>query len=254
LHKVKPNTLFIGQNLVYLPNCHSTNTYLSDLVTSQQYLPEGTVIYTPEQTAGRGQRGNSWEAAPHQNLTFSLLLHPVFLAPMAQFALSMAVSLAVYDFLSDFLGDSLSIKWPNDLYYQHKKLGGVLIENVIRQNRIEQSIVGIGLNINQVKFSYTQADSLKNLTGYQYDLDKLLEKILKKLEERYLQLRRESLEVIKADYLSKILQFGERCTYQIDKGIIEGSIVDVDISGLLVVEVGQKTQYFAFKEITFLFP
>ena len=122
-------TLFIGQNTIYLKSVDSTNSYASELLR-QNNVPEGTLIYTFEQTKGRGQRGNSWESEPNKNIALSLVLHPSFLSADKQYLLSKITSLAVADLLAEMLESSakenkVKIKWPNDIYISEKKIGGI---------------------------------------------------------------------------------------------------------------------------------
>ena len=121
----------MGQKLIYVPECHSTNSLLNEL-NDHQELPEGTVLVTDHQTAGRGQRGNVWEAAQGMNLTFSILLRPKFLEAKDQFRLNMAVSLAIANSLQSCLSQGIKLKWPNDILVDGKKIGGVLIESQLQ--------------------------------------------------------------------------------------------------------------------------
>ena len=127
----------------------STNTYLSRLAAT---LPGGTVIYTPSQTAGRGQKGNSWESEDGKNLTFSHLLKRPPVKARDQFYLSEAAALAVVEALAAEAGDGFSVKWPNDVYWRDKKVCGMLLENSLDGSDIAHCIVGIGINVNQERF------------------------------------------------------------------------------------------------------
>ncbi|MDE5927427.1 MAG: biotin--[acetyl-CoA-carboxylase] ligase, partial [Duncaniella sp.] len=127
----------------------STSSYLAGIAAD---APHGTVVMAREQTAGRGQRGNSWEAEPGCNITLSLLLRPEGLHPARQFVISQAVSLAIADLVSHFVAAPVSIKWPNDIYVDDRKICGILIENTITGTSIDRTIVGIGLNVNQTEF------------------------------------------------------------------------------------------------------
>jgi len=189
LYKIYPKTLFIGQIIQYLPSCQSTNDEASALI-AQSNPNEGFLIVTDNQMAGRGQRGNQWEAKSGQNLTFSLILKPSFLNATEQFWLNMAISLGIYDTLLPLVGDRLRIKWPNDIYVDTQKLGGILIENTLHGYSIAWSVVGIGLNINQTEFTYPTATSLQQQAPLPdaYDLPGLLSRLCETLEKRYLQL------------------------------------------------------------------
>ena len=179
--------LFVGQNLLTLKEVDSTNNFLKNLLSNSKPLPEGTVIMAESQFAGRGQQQNKWHSEPGKNLTFSLLLRPSFLSVNDQFDLVRAMSLGVFDALQPLLGDQLKIKWPNDIYYADKKLGGMLIENLLQGAQIKNAIIGIGLNINQEHFpgEAGNAVSLKQILQKNYDLRGLLADICNHIEAYY---------------------------------------------------------------------
>src|SRR5690554_3701783 len=148
MHKILANTIFLGKNIIHLPECHSTNDVAMQKYRSGE-APEGTIVITDKQTEGRGQRGNQWLTQPNLNLTFSLILTPVFLDASEQFGLNMAVSLGIREALSDYV-QGIIIKWPNDILHEENgKIGGILIENSVTHKGIELAMVGVGLNINQ---------------------------------------------------------------------------------------------------------
>ena len=160
----------------------STNTYLSRLAAT---LPGGTVIYTPSQTAGRGQKGNSWESEDGKNLTFSMLLKRPPVKARDQFYLSEAAALAVVEALTAEAGDGFAVKWPNDVYWQDKKICGMLLENSLDGSDIATCIVGIGLNVNQERFLSDAPNpvSLINITGREHDLEALLKRVCARIEQ-----------------------------------------------------------------------
>ena len=161
----------------------STNTYLSRLAAT---LPGGTVIYTPSQTAGRGQKGNSWESEDGKNLTFSLLLKRPPVKARDQFYLSEASALAVVEALSAEAGDDFTVKWPNDVYWQDKKVCGMLLENSLDGSDIATCIVGIGINVNQECFLSDAPNpvSLINITDHEHDLEALLKRVCSSIEQQ----------------------------------------------------------------------
>ena len=160
----------------------STNTYLSRLAAT---LPGGTVIYTPRQTAGRGQKGNSWESEDGKNLTFSLLLKRPPVKARDQFYLSEAAALAGVEALTGVAGDGFTVKWPNDVYWQDKKVCGMLLENSLNGSDIAHCIVGIGINVNQERFVSDAPNpvSLINITGREHDLMTLLKEVCARIEQ-----------------------------------------------------------------------
>ncbi|MBQ3732235.1 MAG: biotin--[Muribaculaceae bacterium] len=160
----------------------STNTYLSRLAAT---LPGGTVIYTPSQTAGRGQKGNSWESKDGKNLTFSMLLKRPPVKARDQFYLSEAAAIAVVEALSAEAGDGFSVKWPNDVYWQDKKVCGMLLENSLDGSGIAHCVVGIGINVNQKRFVSDAPNpvSLTGITGREHDLMTLLKRVCARIEQ-----------------------------------------------------------------------
>ena len=160
----------------------STNTYLSRLAAT---LPGGTVIYTPSQTAGRGQKGNSWESEDGKNLTFSHLLKRPPVKARDQFYLSEAAALAVVEALTAEAGEGFAVKWPNDVYWQDKKVCGMLLENSLDGADIAHCVVGIGINVNQERFLSDAPNpvSLLNITGHEHDLMSLLKRVCSRIEE-----------------------------------------------------------------------
>ncbi len=231
-----------------MTSCHSTNQVAHDIIGKER-VPDGTLVITSNQTAGRGQMGNSWEAAPDQNLTFSLVFHPRFLRASEQFLLNMAVSLAITDWLGTHTSGG-KIKWPNDIFWKDKKMGGILIQNVLRGGLLEHSIVGIGLNINQQKFSVPAATSLTEITGETFVLSGLLEELAMHLEQRYLQLRGGGAG-IHDEYMARLYRFGEEHLFE-DKAYFKGRIVDVEPSGALILETAAGRRSFQFKEVSFV--
>ena len=156
MYKIYPKTLFVGQIIQYLPSCQSTNDEASALIAQADPV-EGTIVVTDHQMAGRGQRGNQWEAQAGQNLTCSLVLKPTFLSANEQFWLNIAISLGIYDGLQPLLGEALRIKWPNDIYVGDQKAGGILVENILQGYSMAWSVVGLGINVNQSDFCSSTA-------------------------------------------------------------------------------------------------
>lgn len=188
---------------ILLQEVPSTNTYLKSMA---HMFESGTVIQAYVQTAGRGQKGNSWEAAPGKNATFSQLIKKPQIDVKEQFFLSEAVSLAIVDALEQYVGD-IKIKWPNDIYYKDSKLCGILIEHSLGDGGIEHSIVGVGVNINQQLFISDAPNpvSLQNITGENYDIEEVTYRICENIE-RYCNFdgTREQLDKLHERYLSKL--------------------------------------------------
>ena len=247
---VTPQTLFTGQQLIWLPACASTNSEAQALIV-QNRASDGCTIITDFQTAGRGQRGNQWEAAPAENLMLSVIWQPAFLVAAQQFQLSQAVALGVHDWASSLLGTDpkLKLKWPNDLYYVDQKLGGILIENSLSGAKIQHSIVGIGLNINEQRFAVTTATSIGQLTGRAYAREELAARLLECLEQRYLQLRAGQVGRLRQAYLQALYRYQKTHLFIVDGRQVSGQIVGVEEDGRLAVAIGNELRRFGLQEI-----
>lgn len=178
----------IGHSFIELESVDSTNNYAMALAIAGK-APHGTLVFAHEQWAGKGQRGRSWNSTPGANIVLSAVLEPV--APLqAAFGLSVAVALACRDFFSAYAGsDATTIKWPNDLYWNDRKAGGILIENHLQGERWACAIAGIGININQTEFPPTARNpvSLRQITGRQLDAVALARELGRHLDRRYIQ-------------------------------------------------------------------
>ncbi len=248
-------TSFVGQQFHFLPQCASTNAEIHAAVVKNGATAEGLTILADHQTAGRGQRGNEWQAPAGQNLTFSVLLRPTFLAATSQFALSMAVALAGHDTLRGLLpapaAAAARIKWPNDLYLADQKVGGILIENTLRGPHLSGSVIGIGLNVNQLEFdpALPNPTSLALAAGQPLDRAAVLTQLLANLEARYLALRGGAATRQQAEYLAKLYRFDQptRFVYADETSI--GRISGIDESGRLLIKLPQGQRAFALQEV-----
>jgi BirA family transcriptional regulator, biotin operon repressor / biotin---[acetyl-CoA-carboxylase] ligase len=245
--------MIIGSNLLFFENLPSTNTYAANLLKKNN-LPEGTIVYTNYQSAGRGQTGKRWESEDGKNLLISIVLYPSFMNPTDQFHISMTVSLGICDFLMRFI-PACSVKWPNDIYVKNDKIAGILIESSVMGNQIENTISGIGLNINQDKFLRTVPNpvSLRLLTGMSYDLLACLNKLGMDLDKRYKQLIAGDYGQIKEEYISKLYRLNEWFKFKDIKGIYTGRIMTVTDFGRIQIQRknGNISEY-SFKEIEFI--
>ncbi|MFC2136865.1 biotin--[acetyl-CoA-carboxylase] ligase [Bacteroidota bacterium] len=243
----------ILKDIIILESIDSTNNYAIEILKRKK-LNEGTVIISHEQTKGKGQMGNYWESEPGKNLTFSMILYPDFLLAEKQFLITKVVSLALTDFLENHLTD-ITIKWPNDIYYKDFKIAGILIENAILNIKLKYSVVGIGININQMSFlsDLPNAISLSKITQKEYDLHELLIELKKHLNNRYTQMKESKKGKINNDYTSKLYRF-ETLSEFYSKGVtFKGIIRGTDETGKLRVELENgEIKSFDFKEIEFI--
>ncbi|WP_025141639.1 biotin--[acetyl-CoA-carboxylase] ligase [Pedobacter jeongneungensis] len=248
------STLFVGQNLIKLKEVDSTNNFLKDLVSKSEPLAEGTVIMADNQFAGRGQQESVWQTQAGKNISTSIYLKPSFLPLNKQFYLNIAVSLAVSDALSSFIPEGIKVKWPNDMYYLNKKLGGILIENTLTGTSIKSSVIGIGLNVNQSEFSESiseRATSVIQILQRNVPLMDIMEKIFIFMEKYYLILRAGKYSILQNDYLAKLYNYNVSALYKQNDEIFEGIIKGVEDGGRLMVDTKDGLKSFNFKEIEF---
>lgn len=252
-------TLFIGKNLLFLTEVESTNTYAMGLLRNVNTV-EGTVVYTDNQSRGKGQRGAVWNSAVASNITASIILKPRFLGDDESFFLSKISALAIYDVLTDVLNSShydIKIKWPNDILVNSGKIAGILIENNYHQQMLQHSVIGIGLNVNQADFQELAgtATSLKLLTGQQHDRAEVLEKLCRQLEKWYLLLKSGNRGRIRETYLARLKGMNQTLTFSIPGEAnmpFRAKIVDVDRGGKLCLEMEDaQLRRFDVKELRF---
>jgi BirA family biotin operon repressor/biotin-[acetyl-CoA-carboxylase] ligase len=245
--------MIIGSKMIYLENLPSTNSYCSALL-NKGILKEGTIIHTNFQTAGRGQTGNTWESETNKNLLFSIILYPITIKAGNQFIISKAISLGICDFLERYL-HNVFIKWPNDIYVNNDKIAGILIESSIIREEIEHLIAGIGLNVNQEKFTATPPNptSLKILSGMNFDLAELLQVISRDLDRRYKQLLYNKINEINEDYIVHLWRYKQWSEFQDSRGKFDGRILSVSDTGRLQIEDRRGIIHeYGFKEVDYL--
>lgn len=243
----------IENNIIVLQETDSTNNYANRQLTESE-VPEGTVFLAYRQQNGRGQVNNQWESEAGKNLTFSLVLKPGFIEISDQFMISKMVALGICAGLKNYI-DNLKIKWPNDIYAGDRKLGGILIENSIMSGKIINSVIGIGLNINQEKFVSNAPNpvSLKQLTGNELPLMPLLYDIIENIILFYNLLKDGNFEVINKLFHEKLYRFGEEHRYRSENAEFTGKITGVnEIGQLLIEDEHKKLRPFHFKEVEFI--
>jgi BirA family biotin operon repressor/biotin-[acetyl-CoA-carboxylase] ligase len=237
-----------------LPEVDSTNSFAQALL-SKSKPAEGTVISTCCQTAGRGQIGSHWESEPDKNISLSVIFYPDFLEAKEQFQLNQCISLAVFDLVKNCLPyHPVSIKWPNDVYVGSRKIAGILIQNSLINTQIRSTVAGIGININQATFRTNPPNptSLLLETGQEHPLHDLVPQLCELLEARYLQLRAGKIVPLQQDYLRQLYRFGQSAYYvRSDGETFQGTIVGIDETGRLKVQVGSEIECFDLKEIRF---
>ena len=232
----------------------STNAYLQRKQSECDI--RNWVVSTDEQTAGKGMGSNGWESEVGKNLTFSLALDMSFLPAERQFLLSEAVPLGIIEVLDKVLpAEKLSIKWPNDIFYENHKLAGILINSTIKANMMDVSIIGIGLNVNQMQFQDwpTHPISLKMITGKEFDLQPLMEQIAEHILIKVKQLKA-SPAAIEQDYLKRLYHYRIWAEYEVKGKNLRMFMTGIDPFGrLLLVDEAENSYCFDIKEIKFLF-
>lgn len=209
------------------------------------------MVITHHQTAGRGQRGNTWQSGKGLNLTMSLVLHPVFLTAVQQFQLNKVIALAVRETVQSYTEEPVKVKWPNDILIGNKKVCGILIENQLTGDKLSRSVVGIGLNVNQAEFESPMASSVSIYSGKQIDLAELFETLMQRIERRYLKFRVSSFE-FDIEYIQFLYGVNEIRRFVIGDLQVNGIIRGVDENGRLIVEIDGSDRTFDLKEIRFV--
>lgn len=238
--------------VIELDSTHSTNSWIAEHDTE---LTAPTLVYALEQTAGRGQRGNSWEAEPSKNLTASAFVVPDGVESFRQFVISEAVALAVTDLLADF-GVVAKVKWPNDIYVGDKKICGILIEHSIMGRQIMRTIAGVGVNINQQEFLSDAPNpvSVLQLTGKNHEIADVAKALGEKIDSRMAQIAEEGR--VHAEFLSKLWRGDGRLYPFRDVARneeINARIEDIAPDGILSLRTDEgDLRKYAFKEVEFI--
>ena len=247
--------LFMGARRFHFDEIDSTNAWLQAAGRAEQY-PEGTAVTTDFQVSGRGQQGATWEAEKGKNILVSILVKPSFLPLNRQFLLSMAVALAVQKTVQHFLPvQSVEIKWPNDIYVEERKVCGILIENSLSGEKINSSIIGIGLNVNQPFDEYQPRCSMANYAGRELNKDHVLQLLFGKLEQEYLHLRQGKYDDITEEYHAHLYRKGLIAEYwhAQDKRQFSAILEGVSPEGKLMLRLADGAVLsFLNKEVRFL--
>lgn len=223
--------------IIRLAETKSTNAYACGILSNSS-PKEGCVIVADYQTEGKGTDANIWESEMGKNLTFSLIFYPKFDADQ-QFIMNKAISLGICDFLkSEIPGNKISIKWPNDLYIENKKVCGILIQNSVMGNKLVYTVVGIGLNVNQILFTSSAPNpiSLKLVTGREYNLDELLMKLVNTIFNRYYCISHHTIRKIENEYHRNLYRLLEWHEYMVKGARVHAMIKGTNTYGQLLLE------------------
>jgi BirA family transcriptional regulator, biotin operon repressor / biotin---[acetyl-CoA-carboxylase] ligase len=237
----------------FLDEVESTNQYLINFLESDN-IEEEMAVACFNQTKGRGQRGNTWISESGKNISYSIAIHPNYLSARNQFIIAQAIALAVKSFLDEFIKD-ISIKWPNDIYWNNKKIAGTLIENNLKGDLIDYSVIGIGININQDIFPDTLPNpvSIKQITGIEYNLEDLVSKLHHKIKDVLEELSHGTEVEIQRYYLNALYRRDGFHSYNNWNNIFKARIRGISAKGNLILEHEDGTlKDYAFKEISFI--
>ncbi|KGN85027.1 biotin--[acetyl-CoA-carboxylase] ligase [Porphyromonas sp. COT-290 OH860] len=243
---------------LFLDEAASTNSYLMEMLQQDRNLPQLFAVVARNQTHGRGQRGNSWYTSANKNLTFSFLIRNGYIAPQDQYAVSELVAYGLLKTIARYLDEDqaykLKIKWPNDIYYEDKKIAGILIEHSITGEHIDYSVAGIGLNLNEESFpaDIPNPISLKQITGESYDPDEVLRRLMKRYGFMIEEFLLGNYAEVHREYMRRLYRRRGLHPFTDAQGHFLASIKDVLPTGQIVLqrEDGAESTY-AFKEIQF---
>lgn len=242
----------IGNPLTILDRVESSNNYATGQAV-QGLAHHGHGFLARFQTAGKGQRGKSWQGTPGQNIALSVVLDMKGVSLNRNFELSMAIALGVYDFFSHFAGHETRIKWPNDLYWCDRKAVGILIDNTIKGQNWQWAIAGMGINMNQTTFTpqiESRVVSLRQITGKTYDIESATRQLCIFLETRYQQFLH-TPAVLLAQYNELLFKRHEKVSLLYKAEQYNCLIEAVDAQGRLWIQ-GAPVPYFQFGEVTWI--
>lgn len=239
-----------------LQTVHSTNSFLRELNGGDASF-DMELATTEFQTAGRGQKGNSWESEKSKNLLFSILLHPVYVQPSKQFCISEAIALAVVKSLKEIVADELvakdfSVKWPNDIYWKNKKIAGILIENELFGSTIRDCIVGVGININQQNFISDAPNpvSLYNILGVNTNVEEVLDAIIKQFVANVSMIENGQTDLLHNEYMDSLFRRKGIYPYRDADSEFMATIKEVREDGrLILTDSDDKERIYEFKEV-----
>ncbi len=250
-------TLSFGETTIFLPKTDSTNLEAWRNIKSRN-LAEGTMIWTNNQTDGKGAGQKIWMSEPDKNLTASFVIFPKHLEAEKQFYLNKAVSLAVRESVYNILKKKheVFVKWPNDIIVNNSKIAGILIENTILGNNLNETVIGIGLNVNQDFFPNNLVNpiSLKRVINKNIEIYLCAEELCKQLAKYYKMILQNDYQAIDNKYLAHLYLLNEVAEYKTEGKIFEGKIIGISEYGkLILLHKNGKAKEYAFKEVELIF-
>ena len=241
-------------NIIKLDAIDSTNNYLKKIILNEG-INDYTVVTAKFQTQGKGQLGTEWESEHSKNLICSVYKKEINIKVQDQFVISALVSLALIKTLRKVNLSNMHIKWPNDIMSDNKKICGILIENIVKENYIKDAVIGIGLNVNQTIFNnLPNAASIKNLIGTTCSIDEILKDLVKNIKYYFNELDKSSINSIFEKYEDALFRINKPSTFKNSKGeVFSGYIKGVSRSGKLSVMLEDNlVESYDLKEISML--
>lgn len=241
----------IGKKIIQIESVDSTNNYVANLV-NQNNIEHGTAILADEQTAGKGQKGNVWISKPGDNLITSIFVKHENLSVNEQYFLTIFVAISVVKTLKK-IGIDAEIKWPNDIIVGNKKIAGILIENQIISNQIKSSIIGIGLNVNQLNLEEIGGTSIRSILNQFYSNYDILLSLIYELNKDYILIQNKLFIELKTEYMNLLWLINETSSFTdlLTNLEFNGIIRDIDLDGRIVIESKEGFKRFDLKEIKF---
>ncbi|MEO5649932.1 MAG: biotin--[acetyl-CoA-carboxylase] ligase [Ginsengibacter sp.] len=240
-----------SEKIIILNSVGSTNNYAMALIRRGEVI-SGNAVFAIEQTQGKGRRNKKWNASAGENILMSIVSEMQWLPVSQQFELSAAVALACHDFLSGYLSSGICIKWPNDLFINDSKAGGILIENLIQATLWQWSVMGIGININQVAFEECNLPpvSLKQITGKEYDVLQMVKELRGFVLKRMDDLKKNNFSKMLEEYNEKLYAKDRLVKLKKQNIVFQTTITGVSGSGQLITRDALE-RHFNFDEIEF---
>lgn len=249
---IKLESLFPLAKHIHFAEIDSTNLFAQDLL-SKSLPAEGTLISADFQTHGRGQYGRSWQSDSTNNLLASIILYPGFLSIADQFAISRMISCAVFSTLSTWLPqEKIKFKWPNDVYFDNKKIAGILIQNYISGSTISSCIVGMGININQINFPLEiEATSMRAFTRKNIEVKSVLSSLIQNIKNEYELLKKDD-KIHFEFYNEHLFRKNESSLFEFGNEVINGKIVGTDQQGRLLLDQNGQQNVYVFGTLKWL--
>jgi BirA family biotin operon repressor/biotin-[acetyl-CoA-carboxylase] ligase len=246
-------SLFIGNPIYHFEQLESTNSSALDII-SKSNPSEGTAIMTSFQTQGKGQYGRVWRSSKGKNILCSIILYPHFLSLENQFFLNVFSALAVRKLISGLVKSKVCIKWPNDIYIEDKKVAGILIQNSIQGLRLNSSVVGIGLNVNQTDFNkdLINPTSLYLENHKEYNLQFISKDLFRSFEKYYLALKSGKLEELKLEFEEHLYLKDVEKQFSLNNYSKNAVIKGINMKGQLAIAHDQNTHFYSHNEVKYL--